>query len=405
MIAVLAFLFLLSPRPADDDKLCGYYQPINNHLGFMVNCDTIKFIFPAKDPKILLNPRGVLQQRPLYALLGTVTGYTTKFFFGGVTQNPFYWGYVFLNFVTLFASLLIFDRLLNSLSIDKHLIYIMSIFLICNNVTKIFLWTAHQQMLGFFTPLLMIYMSRKIITQPIDNYKKIALRSLLLGPLILTYGNFIMLLPCMIICYTYKLLLEARLTPRSFIIHAASVAVPFFVPYIVWVRIVTYTAGSFYNYGMDEHRLLVWMYDALRQGYVPFITKFAEFTKAYTLTFTSFALITLMSALFLSIIYTLKNKRVSSKNTGRYALDSVNLMRVISLTVFVLFFMFFWLLGFYTERLTMTLAAPAIIFITLTLQQLITEQRVTRKTVLIILSCASFAWIAFHVTAYGPFVL
>src|SRR5688500_16110334 len=137
--------FLLAPPPGiykgpNADCSIRYVQ-LNKYLGFQSNCDALAFIGLAIDPSYLLEDQNIRQSRPLFILLGTITGYPVYFLskpFHPVFKSSLYpkvsgalpglrservplyisvyLGYIFINIIILVLTLLLFDNIVQRLT-------------------------------------------------------------------------------------------------------------------------------------------------------------------------------------------------------------------------------------------------------------------------------------------------
>jgi hypothetical protein len=65
LLVGLNFLWLFSPPPIRYMDSCGPYYPLNRYMGLMVHCDcdSIKFVEMARDPRALLDPDEIQKSR------------------------------------------------------------------------------------------------------------------------------------------------------------------------------------------------------------------------------------------------------------------------------------------------------------------------------------------------------
>lgn len=415
LIIFFSILFLFSPEPIKKTDYCGDYFKINSYAGFVVNCDARGYCAGARYPANLLKANAVRQSRPLYIILATLIGYPIDFLFNVLNINldqsinksnitkqyiPFYIGFVLINFIVLFSGIFLFDSILTSMGINKYLIYLLSMFLICNDVIKAFIWTAHQQMFSIFSPIFIIFIMWKIISDSLLSNKKIFVISFIGGLLSLVYGNFILLLPCMLFSLLLRKKLEDKFRINTFAKIVGVASIIFAIPTIIWIITVTISAGGYYNHEIVRYRQAIWVLDTLQVGFHKFIEQFLIFTSDYFKTFTYEILPFIIFSVILYIILYFYRQI----NTGIAKIDiEYRLFKKMCFFNFVGYFIFFWLLGFYGTRLTFTIVAPLLFYIALELGYFIKENQIFRKIILSGLSVGVVSWIVFHVVKYGPF--
>lgn len=400
--------FLFSPEPISKADYCGSYIKINKWAGFIRNCDTRFALNPAINPKSLLEPNTIRQSRPLYILLATFLGSALETIlnpsgFDYDKESIFYFAFILINFITLYLAIIMYRRILNSFNIDKFLIITFSVFLICNDTTKAFFWTAHQQIFSIFTPLLIVFIMSRILFSPqmISN-KKYLLVSSLSGVLLLLYGNFVLILPCILASFLYKAYLENCIKNREILFTAIISITLFLVPTLLWIGLVTVTAGHYYNHEMVAYRQLVWIVDKIQLG----IYEFARYIKHYSIKYFKTFSLEILPFAIVSLIFLFHSliggiKREGWKLVGRF--DKYALMLKILFVSSIVIFIFYWILGFYTSRLTFTVVPILICYIALKLNSIINDIPQTENMIRIItMICAAF-WFIYHVFKYGPF--
>jgi len=415
LIIFSSTLFLFSPEPKETQSLCGYYFEINSYAGFVVNCDAGVFCTSARHPANLLKANAIRQSRPLYIILGTLIGYPINFLFNvldiNLDQNiydsneatpyiPFYIGFILINFIILFISIFLFDSILTSMGISKYLIYLLSMFLICNDVIKAFIWTAHSQIFNIFSPIFIIFIMWKIISDSSLSNKKIFIISFIGGLLLLVHGNFILFLPCILFSLLLRKKLKDKFRIGAFTKIASMASIIFAIPIIIWIITVTISAGYYYNHEIVRWRQVVWILDTLKIGINKFIEQFLIFTSYYFKTFSYEILPFIVFSVVLYII--LYFYRQINTNSAKVNIKYTLFKKIVFLN-FIGYFIFFWLLGGYSTRLTFTIVAPLLFYIAVELDYFIKKNQIFRKIILSGLSVSVVLWIVFHVVKYGPF--
>jgi len=412
LIIFSSILFLFSPEP----KTANYrYFKINSYAGIVINGDAAVYCINARYPANLLKANAVRQSRPLYIILGTLIGYPINFLFNVLDINldlniydsneanqyiPFYIGFVLINFIILFISIFLFDSILASIGINKYLIYLLSTFLICNDIIKAFVWTAHQQMFSIFSPIFIIFIMWKIISDSSLSNKKIFIISFIAGLLLLVYGNFILFLPCILFSLLLRKKLEDKFRIDAFTKIASMASIIFVIPTIIWIVTVTISSGYYYNHEIVSYRQVIWIFDTLRVGFHEFIEHFLIFTSNYFKTFSYEILPFIVFSVVLYII--LYFYRQINTNTTKIDIKYTLFKKIVFLN-FIGYFIFLWLLGYYSMRLTFTIVAPLLFYIALELDYFIKKKQIFCKIILSSLSVSVIYWIVFHVVKYGPF--
>ena len=406
MVTMVSFLF--SPKPVSQADYCGTYIKINKWAGFIRNCDTKYSVNPALYLKSLLEPNTIRQARPLYILFAALLGSSLEIVIHLIgldyhKEAIFYFAFVLLNFITLYLGIILYCRILASFDIDKFLIISFSIFLICNDTTKAFFWTPHQQMFNIFTPLFIIFiMSRILLAPKMISNKKYLLITLLSGVLLLVYGNFILVLPCILASFLYKAYLENSINNRELLFTAIISMALFLIPTLLWIALVTLTAGHYYNHEITAYRQLVWIIDKMQLG----IYEFARYLKHYSIKYISTFSLEILTFLIVSFVLICNSFIRGIKEEGWGLVkrnDRYAIMLQILFTSSAIILFFYWILGFYTSRLTFTIVPVLLCHLTLKLNNII---KANPQTVIMVRSItiifAAF-WFVYHVLKYGPF--
>lgn len=406
MVTMVSFLF--SPKPVSRADYCGTYIKISKWAGFIRNCDTKYAVNPAIDPKFLLEPNTIRQSRPLYILFAALLGNSLEIVLHLIGLNYlkkaiFYFAFILINFITLYLGMKLYCRILTSFGTDKFLIITFSIFLICNDTTKAFFWTPHQQMFNIFTPLFIVFIMSRILlaTQMISN-KKYLLISLLSGVLLLVYGNFILVLPCILASFLYKAYLENCINNRRIVITAVFSIVLFLIPTLLWIGLVTLTAGHYYNHEIVAYRQVVWIVDKMQLG----IYEFARYIKHYSIKYFKTFSFEILPFVVVSFIF-ICHSHIRGIKREDWGLDGRNDRYAVMLKILfassAIIFLFYWMLGFYTSRLTFTIVPVLLCYLPLKMNNIIKDnpQKVIMVRSIIIIFVAF--WFVYHVLKYGPF--
>jgi hypothetical protein len=390
----------------------GRYVILSHNAGFFLNPDTYGFIFPAIEPRQLFWYHAQRQDRPLFILAGSVMGYSITFltwpfhdrllhlygaFWRGAYPEGkilfignFYIGFILLNIMILWISFYIFEKIFYlriKRTVNSELsMYLLMVFIVSNPVTKAFFWTPHQQMFAFLTPLMCIYLLFRFtyLQTPVSGLRLVGI-FLLGGVLLLVYGNFILLLPTLIYCFMDQENKSGCSKKRqTLLLKICGLILVFFMPTICWIGILKWNGVVYYNFEIQQYRQLVWIPETLCQSVHLFFQQFLSNTHDYLLTMKELLILFVYSI----VIFLSEKIKISEKNE----------FMKLTLFVFISFFIFYWVLGTYFERLTNTMIPVFVCFWIAAL-----GQRVTGKKFILILSSLALTWHLYVLMSYGPF--
>jgi hypothetical protein len=413
LILLLNVSLLFSPPPIVGTTIAyGRYVSLNKWAGFFVNPDAYGFIFPAIRPKQLMEYHEERQNRPLFVLTGSALGYTISFltipfhkqilqfyekFWRGAYPEAkilyignFYAAFIVLNILILWIALFLFEKifylLIEKTETPAFSMFLLMVFIVSNPVTKAFFWTVHEQMFAFLTPLLCIYIllrfNRFRTAVPFERLAGIFFSG---GLLLLVYGNFILLIPALVYGVLYQTLKFSKQEKWPFILLKICILIlSFFIPTICWVGILKWHGIVYYNFEMTVFHHIVWIPETMQQSIGSFIRQFELNTVAY---FKTMWLI-LVLIIFSFILF------VSGKIKILLWTESAR----ITIFIFTYYFLFFWLLGAYFERLTQTLIPIIICFWVVE-----AGKKITAKKTIYVLSSLTLIWHLYILMSYGPF--
>lgn len=404
----LCFLFLFSAKPSEE--YCGKFIDVGNFGSFPLNCDSYDYVDTAKSPVKLFDEKSIRQTRPLYVVLASAVGYALSPLFkvlpletaaaqDSLLADSFYWGFMLLNLTILVVSLLVFDKITDVLSDGKFpqiLKYILAVFLISNVVIKTSVWSAHQQMLTILSPLLCVYFCLNIILAEELKAKKVFLISLVGGFLMMTYGNFLVMIPAILTAVLINLYRTGEFSVKKAVKICVPATLIFIAPLGLWSLVLIAVNGRVYSHEASAYRQFVWVFDKLIISFNDFYAQFLTFSAIYWISVYRTVLVFLIAFALLKIYNLLFNRKRFPPN--------FYLMQTMLAVIFLLYFAFFWLMGYYSERLTFTLVPVVLCAIVTELNLLISNGKtLTVKAVyVLLLLCAGF-WIYSNVKAYGPF--
>jgi hypothetical protein len=408
---LLNISLLFSPAPKPADIVCGRYVHITRSAGFTLNRDTYGFIRPAIWPRMLFDQRSPRQSRPLFILAGSAAGYVCYYttlpfqqqlyrlyssFSRGIFPDhliyplgTFYISFVLLNILLVWLSLYLFEKIYLLLQgksrYGMYVMYAVMVVIASNRVTKGFIWTVHQQMFALFTPLLCIYLLLRFIKkESLVPYKYNAALALGGGLLLLVYGNFLLLLPVLLFGFTRNYRQYA--SPggwKKLIGRNVLLVLLFLLPTLGWIGLLKLNGISYYSQELVSYRQLVWIKDLLSISPVAFFTVLGKYSAAFIGSMKD-VWIVLAGAVTLLVL----------------ARASWKMDRKVTAILFILglFVTFYWLLGFYAERLTFTLA-PVICCLLVALG----KQALYKKQVLYPLIVFALSWHLYMLLRPGPY--
>jgi hypothetical protein len=211
-----------------------------------------------------------------------------------------------------------------------------------------------------------------------------------MGLLCLAYGSFILYYPCLGIAFLVKQ--KSLKISFKMITTLLPGAILFVLPTLSWMYICYYFSGHYFNGEIETFREIIWIKDTLSKGILDFLAAWASFSLSYLHT----VLITLTPFVVgIYILYKQKNElQISSKNELFYYFLQ---------WMFILFFVFFWMLGYYNFRLTYTSVPILLLLIALLLQNLIDNKKIDTIKLQKRLRLLAVIWVVWSVIKYGPF--
>jgi hypothetical protein len=381
LILLTAFSFLFSPKPDKNegpDKECPVtYIRLNEFMGFPMNCDAIEYMGGSVNPGYLFEQNYTRQSRPLYLLSGAVIGYGLYFLstpFHHSVKNSVkgqfnnqipdekislyishYAGLILINLMVLVFSLFLFEKIvLHFTGYWKNgniMRFSFLLMLVSNHVTKTFFWTPHQQMFNTLLPLLAIWLFISVLKNN-SGLRLYFISGLLCGLLLLFYGSFLILLPVLLISIFCKYLLTPQKKIHYYIKAVFLVLFSFCLPILLWILILKLTGIDFYSHETASFREFVWVIDSLKNTDSNLPAMLATNLHTYLAT---------TAILIFPFLFLLISLLINQHYTKRFTIyKKTNHLHISFILPFLLIFIFFWLMGYYTDRLTYT-SAPVII--------------------------------------------
>lgn len=418
LLANISFLF--SPRefPAEAIHKWGdFYIPLNSGIGVRVNGDAFAFVALATNPGRLLEKNQVRQSRPGYIIAANLVGSVIyavtypfrdqleHFFQSRISDNypqkekekiarwfSYYSAFVFLNLLVLLACLYIFDKLVLHYTgpwKNKGLHFLFLFLLVANPVTKLFFWSPHVQMFNILLPLLMVWTCIKLYGFS-GNNQRFYIVSAFAGILLLFYGSFLLLLPILLFSYWKNLQLTNRSMEWENLLTITLILLFYALPVLLWMGYIQLQGIPFYSAEIAEYRQFIWIADALRASRGNLFSALLSNTIQF---------INSLASLMLPAFFLLAAFLYSRKQPANTAFPASAKQQILPTLLFCL--LFFWLLGYYADRLSFSLAGILYLTAALYINSIPTSRRFT---VLFWAICliAHFALIIGNPGYFGP---
>jgi hypothetical protein len=276
LVAVAAFALLFAPAPPDGSD-CVYTYRLSGSMRMVMSCDSDEFIVVAQHPERLLEKDSYRQSRPLVpAAAALMTRVEPSFVRRRITEDtpphePGWLSYVALNLVVLVGALAIFRRLIAPPStLGTAAVGILTAFLLFNDVVKGFFWSAHTQMWNVLMPLIAISLSRTQLDRPERSWRFIVTTGLLLGLGALAYASMLVCAISAAISIPVGFWINRqRPAPAPLMLQSGLLLGAFAVPTLIWIAIVTSTAGGFSISEAKEFHEFIWILERFREGGTP----------------------------------------------------------------------------------------------------------------------------------------
>ena len=390
LAAAAGFCILLSPPPPAFQRplICAEVRFIGSYAHILVNCDADSFIAFAEHPSRVLEEKSMRQTRPGYAVLGTALSIPFRVT-GAFTGNPYYAGYVLLNFALLVSSALMLSNLIGVKSLLAPSALVPASILLVNHITKAFLWTPHQQVMGLFVSMLSIWIARDVISGRLGmTFRNAVITGLLTGIGCLVYGAFV-LVPASITVALWIFRRRDAVTNRLASTIALSIGTA--LPFIAWRSFVIARTGSFYSHETEHYHEFVWTAERWREG--TFVSALFENLGAFFQTFPR-ALALPVAFIAAAIALGISRNGMRGRGTKEPAIQA-------SLCLLAAAVPFYGLMGFYDPRLTAALIPPLVV-IAGTLTQNAFDGP-TRSPIPEPITIAALAYVAIVILIPGPY--
>lgn len=390
LVAIAAGLYLLSPSPQSAEHLCGETVRLGRMLSFPLNCDSFEFIDDAIDPAILLHPRSIRQARPVFVITAALLtrgliacrfqrlipgrtyvaiAATPKFqrhyekHHLSVDPNSYpsyalcaYVSYVLINGILLLATLILFHWLaVEDLSPNLMVVAFASL-LLANDVVKVFFWTPHTQFFNLVVPLGCVLICQELLRYPCRRTVSVGCFGLVTGVLSLAYGSFAIWVLGGVAALALSLgVAQPRLAFRGFMQRSGALAVGFAIPPLAWVAICKLVAGSYYNHEIGSYHQFVWVLEAVHLGWRQFslslTSKLIEFLIVLW-PVSRFPVLLLGAVAIIGLASRAPLHQIVGERSSTFAAIAVTTGACL---------LFFYLMGFYQERLGLNVQVPLLL--------------------------------------------
>jgi hypothetical protein len=400
-VAVVAGIFLLSPRPVPSDTpgaLLEYF-PLCRFAGFIINWDSPHYLVLAAHPGGLLAAGEARQSRPLYPLAGAAIRACIAPLFPSRPRSPVgdpgYTAYVLLNALALVLAMCAFQALFPNTG-SSPIPFLVSTLLLANHVVKVFFWSPNPSVMSVLVPLLAMLWYRHLQRRPQMPPPRAFARALGAGTLTLFYGSFLVFLPIAIVAVVVAGRRDAD-ARAGLGTRLGAVTAGFLVAPVGWIAFVTLVAGRFYSDEIGRFRQFVWIVDGVRFGYARLIMYLAasQFLRW------SADVLWFPLALALAAIVLARRAGVRTADVERAHGESLR-AAAIALAALVAFFV---LMGTYGYRMEWNFVPPILVLIAAILATV--EERIdARRRPLLtgVVATVVAGWLVHEVTKRGPWL-
>ena len=289
LAAMVAFMVALLHGPAMPLEraraLCVVNLQLAKSWRLLLNCDSPDFLRLAYNPIELMEPGEYRLSRPVFIVAASVLGRILepvvsplqilipqnvgpnqrngdKVAFGLRNYLPVFAGYVFINLLLLVFSFIIYFDLVEIKNLShssRRILCYIGILLICNIVTKGFIWSAHTQIFNILIP---VAGTAIMANSNARSWPRLLGLSLLIGLGILAYAANAILLLCLLLAEWRRAQWHlVSVLPRQLAALAATIVLP-----VGWSLYCTIVLGGFAVPEATTHRESVWILDARNQG-------------------------------------------------------------------------------------------------------------------------------------------
>jgi hypothetical protein len=267
--------------------------------------------------------------------------------------DPYFAGFLLLNWLALTASVVLFLRLTQNKSPFSAAALFPIAVLVANGVTKGFFWTPHLQILNVLIPLIALHVAisvrRNESSSLIRHFLSIGI---LCGIASLLYGAFVLVIA------TATVVLVIR--PGIISLRQKAVAVSvgwlaFALPLLAWRTYVVQRTGHFYMHETAAYHEFVWIFETAGSGFPQFLSALQENAAKFVRTL--LVVLTLPVAILIALAFYRRSRSLPvSDRLQRDLLPAAAAFFIVAIP-------FFFLMGFYAARLTWQLVPPLLVVI------------------------------------------
>jgi hypothetical protein len=253
------------------------------------------------------------------------------------------------------------------------------------------------QLFNLVVPLSSVAISEELYRHPHRGLRWMAGLGGAIGLLALAYGSFVICVASGAAVLALKLRWrQLGTTFRRFVTSSGVLAIGFALPTLIWIEICKFVAGSYYNHELFRYREFVWIRDSAHLGLGELSSKLI----ANMHLFVSVMLPVVPFAVLLFVVVVVTGLMVRAPLQAIFA-ERFPAFIAIALTT-IACFIFFYLTGFYQERLGQNLAIPIL------LSAAILGFEIVRRTQLSFATAAASVWVlvfarlGYEVVKAGP---
>jgi hypothetical protein len=381
---ILMFALLIGPRVSDDHQKEQFV--FNIHLpgpfGVSLNCDSPEFILLAENPSHLLNRFNPEQARPgLFAAaavvawpLSSLNGMLKKLSataersdydpkrITDVLSNgrPEYLAYILLNIGFLLLAFYCLRHIClpwaDNKAVTGIILAAIGFLLAANDVVKAFVWSPQTQMFNILAPVFCLYASLRARTGALLRRRFTISIGLLAGLGCTAYPLFVILVSCVAISsFTYAFHQSRRRVWSQTIINIIIFILLVFAPEALWIAFVLFKTGTFYQYQMESFGAVTWMFEAWRQDFGAFLTRWLENLKQLLW----FAAVQAVPAVVLLVVVIASNRGIDTDKNRAPLWPLVSTSILVSAVTAV----FYTSVGFLYPRLAYSIVAPFVVVV------------------------------------------
>jgi len=397
LVIGLNLLLQVQPSPPEGVNACLFDLPLRGGFHFFLNCDSPEFLGLAGDPSLVFT-HPFRESRPLSFVLPYLVAQPLRLLptFELLPVNPphqtAFIAFVVMNLVQMLVALLCFTWAFEAGTGRRGGIELLFslVMLSANDITKLFMWTPHVQIMNLTVPCVAMYVCFRLLVRgsPL-TVRQAVLLGLGLGLCFMTYGAFAIPVIC---AAAIQLFVYRRWLP------AIGVACVALVPSLLWIAFVVAYAGVFHSHEVEVYREFVWMGDCVRAGWdacVPMATKnLLSF-------FNAAAPILVIPAIGVCLSRACREiwapAQTPAPPTARALWQAAALTFVVSV-------LFFAAMGFYVPRLVWPLVPPLLMMIAIDWQALREAQPIVGSLpARVAVAAVCIAHVLILASRYGPY--